>query len=200
MKSNCLALVLLSFLCFSSVYAQKESVGNEKYAAAEKKCNQSIEKEDWKIAETLCSAALTFAGQLGEDGKSAKMRAYENYAFTLFSQYKFQQALDNYAKALEIGKSFLTESDAELGYAYFNLGRANQGLSKLEKAQEYYKESEKIYRAAFEKAATAELKNKQKDSIKRTLILQRYVAGLLEDHENLKELEKRLADLEKTKN
>ena len=125
------------------------------------------------------------------------MRAYDNYAFTLFSQSKFKAALVNFTKAFEIGKTFLTETDAALGQAYFNLGRANHGLSNLEKAVENYQKAEQIFRAAYEKTTDSELKAKHKASIRKTLVLQRYIAAFLKDEIKIQEIEKKMADLEK---
>lgn len=188
------------FLWISPARAQKAAAGPEGYAAAGKKCDQSIDTENWKIAETLCKNALLLANRLSDKNKSEKMQAYENYAFTLFSQYKFQPALDNYIKAFEIGKTFLTETDGDLAYAYLNLGRASQGLSKLEKALEYYQKAEQIYRAAYEKATDPESKTKYKSSIRRTLILQQFVAQYINDENKIKEIEKKLADPDKQNN
>lgn len=196
MKCKYLVIAVSFFVCLSTAQGQKKDLGLQNYVSAEKKCHQSIDKENWKVAESICKNALALANRLTNENKSEKMRAFENYAFTLFSQYKFQLALNNYTKAFEIGKTFLTESDAALGYAYFNLGRTNQGLSKPDKAVDYYQKAEQIYRVAYEKANDAELKTKHKESIKRTLILQKYIAGLLGDDSEFKEIEKKLADLE----
>lgn len=191
---------MLSFILVLSAQAQKKAVSVQSYTDAENKCDQSIKKENWKTAELLCKNALRLANQLADKNKPEKMRAYENYAYVLFSQSKFQFALNNFTKAFEIGKTFLTENDSDLAYAYLNLGRANQGLSKLEKAVEYYKKAEQIYRNAYEKDSDSESKAKLKDSIKRTLILQRYIAAILNDENLFKEVVKKMADLDKQEN
>ncbi|MEP6903891.1 MAG: tetratricopeptide repeat protein, partial [Actinomycetota bacterium] len=189
-------IAVLSFFCISTVQAQKKVVSIQNYAAAEKKCDQSIDSEDWKVAESLCKKALAIANQLTDKNKAKKMWAFENYAFTLFSQSKFQLALDNYTKAFEIAKTFLTESDGDLAHVYFNLGRANLGLSKADKAVEYFQKSEQIYRAAFKKTTDSELKTEYKASIRKNLVLQRYIAESLNDEVKTKEIEKKLTDLE----
>lgn len=191
-----LVTVTLIFLFLSLAGAQKNVAGIKSYTAAENKCNQVIEKENFKAAESVCKNALILAKRLSDENKPEKMRAYENYAFTFFSQNKFQLALNNFTEAFEIGKTFLTESDSDLGYAYFNLGRASQGLSKLEKAIEYYKKAEQIYRSVYEKATNSESKTKAKASIRRTLLLQRFVARYQNDENTYKEIENKLADLD----
>jgi len=196
MRYKYLVIAVLSFLCISTVQAQKKSVTIQIYTAAEKKCDQSIDKETWKAAESLCKNALVLAGQLPDKNKSEKMWAFENYAFTLFSQSKFQLALDNYTKAFEIAKTFLTESDGDLGHVYFNLGRANLGLTKADKAVEYFQKSEQIYRTALEKTTDSKLKTEYKASIRKNLVLLKYIAESLNDEVKTKEIEKKLTDLD----
>lgn len=195
-----LAIASLALLFISSASAQRKAVKTADYDSAEKKCVAAIDTEKWKTAETVCGNALTLAKRMPAEKKSEKMRAYENYGFSLFSQSKFRAALDNWERAFEIGESFLTENDPALAYAYLNLGRANQGLANVEKAVEHYKKSEQIYRAAYASATDTDLKNKHRESVKRTLILQRYVARYLNDDALFDEIQRKIAELDKREN
>ena len=162
MKNKCLVIAVSLLSLTLTISAQKPLTDAQTYADAGKKCDQAIDNENEKNAEVLCKTALDIANQLPAKNKTDKMKAYEKYAFTLFSQYKFQDALDNYTKAFDIGKTFLTASDADLAYAYLNLGRASQGLSKLDTAEENFIKAEKIYRAAYAKSEDSALKDKYK--------------------------------------
>jgi tetratricopeptide (TPR) repeat protein len=198
MKFECFVLAALFFLSVLPSAAQKKpSAGAPEISgAAEKKCDAAIEKKSWKSAEVLCRSALTSALRLTDRNNREKMRAYENYAFALFSQSKFRPALDNFTKAFEVGKTFLSAEDPNMGSAYFNLARANQGLSNLEIAVEQYQRAERIFRAAYEKTADAELKSRHKASIRKTLLLQQFVADVGGDVDKVKELEQKMSALE----
>lgn len=203
MKSKVFVFATLFLLCVVTAAAQKKAAvaGNlEIYSAAEKKCDAAIEKQTWKTAETLCRSALTAANRLTDQNKPEKMQAFENYAFALFQQYKFQLALDNFTKSFELGESFLAANDPQMGDAYFNLARANQGLANMEKAVEQYQKAEQIFRDAYDKAATPELKSSHKASIRKTLLLQQFIANYVGDADKVRELEKKMADLENAKN
>ncbi|CAN5357830.1 hypothetical protein BH10ACI3_BH10ACI3_05100 [soil metagenome] len=204
MKYYAVCITFLTLTLFLSASAQKNSSALTEYSALEKVCQESITSEKWEAAERDCNAALAGSVTLPARYKREKMHALDNYAFSLFSQSKFELALKSFTRALEIGKTFLSASSAELGRAYFNVGRANQGMASIEgryivPAETNYLTAEKIYRAAYAVAADEKAKIKVKDSISGTLVLLEYIALMRGEDAKVKAIEARMAALAKLK-
>ena len=128
MKYQAACITFLTLILFLSASSQTKPA-LVKYSAAESTCLASIKAEKWESAETDCNNALAESVKLPAQYKREKMNALDNYAFSLFSQSKFDTALTNYTKSLTIGKTFLTPDSVDLGQAYFNVGRADQGMA-----------------------------------------------------------------------
>ena len=189
----CLALV-------AAISAQKIQLSQTRFFTAANKCEALLDAEKWKSAEAFCRNATAI--QLPPQYKSEQMRAWENYAFALFSQEKFQPALTSYTKAFEIGKVYLPEDSRDLGWAYFNLGRANQGMASINgkyivAAESNYLMAETIYRKNYASATDAATKDKAKASIRRTLILLKFMATAQRDVDKYRAIEARITELDR---
>ena len=203
MKFTVLCITLSVFFVLS-VGAQDASPALAKYSAGETGCVKSFDAGDWKASESLCNDALALSIQLPQKFKLEKMNALENYGFTQFRQSKFQLALSNFTKALNIGTSFLKGDSTDLAHAYFNVGRANQGMASITSsyivpAETNYLQAEKIYRAAYAAATDADGKGKIKESIQRTLGLLKYIAQMRGEDAKVKAIEARMAEFETEK-
>ena len=188
----------------SSATAQDKNAALKQYLASESVCKGSSNAENWETAETECKKALADSVKLFAKYKSEKMNALTNYAFTLFSQSKFDKAQINFTKALTLGKSFLTSSSPDLGLAYFNVARAYQGMASItgkyiDPAETNYLQAEKIYRAAYNKATDATVKAEMKALVRKPIILLNYIAVMRGDEVKVRSTRARLDELDEAK-
>ena len=110
-----------------------------------------------------------------------RVNALDQYGFALHNRSKFRQALAAWTRALTIGKPFLAAYSFELGHAYHNLGRGNQGVASIDgtylaAAEKNYDLAEKIFRSGLASATTDAMKMKFKLYLRGTLLLQKYIA------------------------
>jgi tetratricopeptide (TPR) repeat protein len=77
------------------------------------------------------------------------MRVYESVGEALIGQERYQEALDYYSRALDLGHSRYTEEDGPLGRLYGNVAMVSHLLGDLDKARELYRKSERIYHHAY---------------------------------------------------
>jgi len=204
MKFTTERIAFLSIALCVSAAAQSVSPDSRKYLNGEALCIQSIKAANWKTAETACRQALDLSLMLPRKFQREKMAALENYAFSLFSQSKFRSALINFEKALKVGSTFLGRSSPDLAKAYFNVGRANQGMASITgsyivPAERNYLQAETIYRAAYAVADDDAARSTIRDSIRRTLILLRMIATMRGDDLKFRAIKERLTQLDSIK-
>ncbi|MEQ1922103.1 MAG: tetratricopeptide repeat protein [Pyrinomonadaceae bacterium] len=204
MKYQAVGTVVLLFIISLSATAQNKDVVLQQYIASESICKASSKAENWETAETECNNALADAVKLPARYKREKMNALTNYGFALFSQSKFDKAQVNFSKALTIAKSFLTTSSTDLGFAYFNVARAYQGMASItgkyiDPAEINYLQAEKIYRTAYSKATDPKTKADAKELLRKPIVLLNYIATLRGDAAKVRATEARLKELEDPK-
>lgn len=194
-----LVILLSSFLAINAQYRRS---AQQMYAAADAKCNSSISAGKWLRAQSNCSAAVTASSRLPGTAKMERIKALDNYGFALHNGFKFREALAAWTKAFTIGKSFLAADSFELGHAYYNLGRGNQGVASIDgtyitAAEKNYDLAEATFRAGLKSAATDEMRVKFAEYLRGTLILQKYIAVQRGDSTKASVFTKRLAELDK---
>ena len=204
MKCQTVGLAILTLSLSLSATAQDKNAALSQYLASESVCKASSSAENWETAEGDCNKALADSAKLSAKYKREKMNALTNYAFTLFSQSKFDKAQINFTKALTIGKTFLTSTSPDLGLAYFNVARAYQGMASItgkyiDPAETNYLQAEKIYRAAYNKATDATLKAEMKALVRKPIILLNYIAVMRGDEVKVKATQARLKELDEAK-
>jgi tetratricopeptide (TPR) repeat protein len=174
---------------------EKELETARQFFEKEEKCRDLLRKQKWQDAELTCKAVVAIADRLPEHRALEKMGAYEAVGRVLFSQRRFQEALDLYSRAFTIGQTTLGDTDAETGYAYRNLGVTNHMLGNLDKAREYYSKAEKTLQHAYDHIG---LEDARQDYLK-TLrdVLQHHLLAAQESgaEKEAEEIKKRLAKL-----
>lgn len=138
-------------------YAAREAQ-NRNYILEEDKCRNLLQRREWKQAEEVCRAAVTLANRLSDEQGLTKMGAYENVGHAFLAQQRYTEALEWYSQALSLAQVSLKETDAELAYAYRNLGMANHGLRNLSRSLQLYKKAEVTLRRARENIQSPDLK------------------------------------------
>jgi len=73
--------------------------------------------------------------------------SYHMIGFTNYKEGGFQEAYENYSKALEMKKVMYKVSHPEVGLSYLALGKACYRLGDFEKALEYCEKSLEIYKS-----------------------------------------------------
>jgi TonB family protein len=129
---------------------EKELETARQFFEKEEKCRSLLRNQKWQDAELTCKEAVAIANRLPQHRALEKMGAYEAVGNALFSQRRFQEALDHYSRAFIIGQTTLSDTDAETGYAYRNLGVTNHMLGNLDKAREFYSKAEKTLQHAYD--------------------------------------------------
>lgn len=128
--------------------ARKTELSN-KYHEEDRKCDQLINDRKLKEAETVCKAALRLAEQLEPEHKYERMGAYEAVGHTMLGQQRYEEALDYYTRAFDLGQPQYTEEDASLGRLYSNLAFAHYMLGDSDKARQHFRKAEQIYHYAY---------------------------------------------------
>lgn len=77
------------------------------------------------------------------------MGAYGNVAQALMGQERYQDAIKQYVRALELSRPRLTDANAEVGELYARIGMAYHSLRDLNAAREWYGKAEKTYLTAY---------------------------------------------------
>lgn len=185
-------LVLISLL---PVLAQPPDALSS-YNAETVKCRDLIKREDYSGADVRCKSAITLALALPTEKKAERLAAYENYGLVFYFREKYKEAIDNFLKALEFGKS-LPAGSPEVGNVYFNLGRSNQKMEELDRAEEYFLAAENVYRKAYLKTTSRKLKKDYKDYIAVLLMLRSAIAGQLGDNKKQEEIQRAIKTLSK---
>ena len=152
------------------------------------KCRDLLKKTAYAEAETICRSALALALALPARKKAERLAAYENYGLGLYFQEKYESAELNFKKALDFGQSLPAHSPA-VGNVYFNLGRTNQKMEELDRAEEYFLAAENVYRKAYLKTASRKLKKDYRDYIGTLLMLRSAIASQLGDVKKQKEIQ-----------
>jgi TonB family protein len=166
----------------------------DRYIEEENRCQTLLKFSLWKQAEEACKAAVPLVDQLADHQWLTKMGAYEHVGYALLAQQRYQEALKYYDRAFEFAKLSLEETDAELGYAYRNLGMAHHGLRNLDKARKLYRKAEATLQAAHENVKSADLKQRYEIALKEILKYHLLAAEEAGDAAEVQDVKKRLEE------
>lgn len=114
------------------------------------RCRGLIKDQKWNDAEGVCRSAVKLAEQFGGGRELEKSGGYEMYGHVLLGQKRPREALEYFTRALDAVTGHLTETDAELADLYRHIGVAHHLSRDLDKAREFYRKAEKVYRLAHD--------------------------------------------------
>jgi tetratricopeptide (TPR) repeat protein len=129
--------------------AKEEDKNSQGYFANIDKCRTTLKVGELVKAEAACRLSLAFAEKLPPHRFMEKRSANQWLGIVLSRRNEAKNAIVFFEKALEAGKSGLTDSDAETGDIYFLLAKANHSLRHFDVASSFYAKAEDTYRAAF---------------------------------------------------
>lgn len=138
---------------------QRDELKNAKlYFAQDDECRKLYGEKDYFEAEKSCKLAVSIAEKLPQSRFMEKHAAYRMFGLTLLWQRKYDEAISNFNKALEVGKPKVDDTDAETGEVYYLLGQANHLLGRIEAAKDFYIKAENTYRTAFKEMGDSEIR------------------------------------------
>ncbi len=169
-----------------------ELENSRQYFQEQEKCVSLLRKQEYVEAETTCKAAVSIADRLPAHRGLEISGAYSNVGQVMMGLRRFQDALTYFTRSYEIGKTVLTENDAETAYAYINLGLANHLLGKFDIAVKYYDKAEAILRQAYKKIDMEDARRSYVRAIKAALSYRLDIAQRLGDPKEIAEIKKRM--------
>lgn len=129
----------------SSANFENDAKVSEKFFKEEGKCRELVRSKTWKEAETVCGSAVKLAERFGHGRELEKMGAYELYGHALMGQNRFEEATEQYKRALDVVAPVIKETDAELASLYGNLAVSYHARQEFKLAFEHYRKAEKTY-------------------------------------------------------
>ena len=129
--------------------SKEEDKTSRGYFANSDKCRDMLKAEELAKAEVACRLSLSFAEKLPPRRYMERRSANQLLGIVLFRRNDTKNAIVYFEKALEAGKSGLSDSNAETGDTYFLLAKANHSLRRFDIASGFYTKAENTYRAAF---------------------------------------------------
>ena len=128
-------------------YERDRAIG-EKYFKASDKCNGLVRRQKWEEGEVACKVAVELAAQFPSGRELEKSGAYRLFGHVMRGQKRYREALEYYNRALNAVRAKLTEKNAELGQLYGDIAITQHLLRDLDKAREFYRKAENVYRLA----------------------------------------------------
>lgn len=160
-------------------YERDRAVG-DKYFKASDKCNGLVRGQKWEEAEAACKVAVELASQFPSGRELEKSGAYQFFGHVLRGQKRYREALEYYHRALDAVRAKLTEKNAELAQLYGDVAITQHLLRDLDKAREFYRKAENVYRLAH--ANILSDGDPDEETIKMTQGYMRALRRLLEYH------------------
>ena len=153
-KLACCSLLVLLFGGTTAFSQRKPAPADqiklaERFFAQEAECRALLRREQWKQAEAACKAATQLADRFTDHRELEKMGAYGSVSQALMGQERYQDAIKQYVRALELSRPRLTDANAEVGELYARIGMAYHSLRDLNAAREWYGKAEKTYLTAY---------------------------------------------------
>lgn len=162
--------VRISFsLGISAEEAKKESAAADAYFEKEQVCRSALKSQTTSGAEAPCQALPSLADALPESRHMERLSAYKYAGHAFFYDRRFQESLPYYQKELEIAQATLTDTNAELGYAYRDVAHAQHGTGQLAQAKPLYERALEILEKSRSHIESAFLKNEYSKTIQSTL-------------------------------
>ena len=174
---------------------EKELEVAKQFFEKDDKCRGLLREQKWQDAELTCKAAVAIADQLPGHRALEKMGAYEAVGHAMLSQRRFQEALDYFSRAFTIGQTKLSDTDAETGYAYRNLGVTNHLLGNFDKAREFYAKAERTLQHAYDNKDLEDLRPRYLKALKDVLQYHLIAAQESGAEKEAEEIKNRLAKL-----
>jgi tetratricopeptide (TPR) repeat protein len=138
--------------------AQEETRANRAYFTEDEKCRNLIKSREWVKAELSCRTAITLVEKLPKQHVLERSSARLALAVALLWQRKIGEAIPLINASIDIGKSVIDDSDAEMGERYFLLGQAYHLLGTVDDAAKYYTRAESTYRTAFKEMGDSDIR------------------------------------------
>ncbi|MBA3247134.1 MAG: tetratricopeptide repeat protein, partial [Pyrinomonadaceae bacterium] len=154
-KQGSLIISIIFLLCSAgAAYPQHQAPEDQiklgqKFFEAEEKCRGLLRNKQWKEAEVTCKAAVQLADRFADYRELEKMGAYENVGNSLAGQRRYEEAINYFSRAIEVGKPRVDDTNAEVGCLYGSIAIAYHALRNLDKAREFYRKAVKTYQAAY---------------------------------------------------
>jgi TonB family protein len=147
---------------------KKDNEAHDRYIAVEKKCRGLVIAHQYAEAEGSCGEAVKLSDKLSENFTLERARSRTLLANAKFLERKFQETVPLYEEALNIDKTRLKASDADLAIDYANLGRAYGAAGDRASADRLFATSVTTYEAAIQDAPL--MKRNYAERLKRTLL------------------------------
>jgi len=123
-----------------------EQKNNQIYFERRKECSSLLKERRYAEAEALCRSLVELSERLPLERQLERMTANQLSGHVLFSQRKYAEALIFYQRELAIGSARLKPTEAELGYAYYDVAMGFHATEEIEKAQSNYERAEATLR------------------------------------------------------
>ena len=155
-----------------------EQKNNQIYFKREDECRNLLKQRRYGEAEAPCRSLVELSERLPLERQLERMTANQLSGHVLFYQRKYAEALIFYQRELAIGTASLKPTEAELGYAYYDVAMGFHATGEIEKAQSNYERAEATLRKAREQIGSESLKNEYSKSIQSVL---RHLIALLRE-------------------
>jgi len=152
-----LIVISIIFLLFSgeAAYPQRRRVPEDQiklaqqFYVAEGKCSGLLRNEKWREAEVACKTATRFADRFADYRELEKLGAYGSVGLSLMGQKRYEEAIKYYARAIDMGRPRLDDTNAEVGQLYGHIATAYHRMHNLDKAREFYRKAARTFLAAY---------------------------------------------------
>lgn len=138
--------------------ARSETRANKAYFAEDAKCRNLVKTREWVKAELSCRRAISLVEKLPMQHVLERSSSRLALAVTLLWRKKLEEAISLIHKSIQIGKSIIDDSDAEMGERYFLLGQAHHLRNNIDEAVSFYLKAENTYRTAFKKMGDSDIR------------------------------------------
>lgn len=151
---------------------KKEQDASDAYFKQEDKCRALLRAKQFSDAEPICRTAVELVEKLPASRQNERRSAYALLGHSLLYQKKFSDALIPYQQELTIAQASLKPDEAELGYAYHDMGLALFATGDLQKSRSDYETAISTLAQARDHIDSAFLKNQYAGTMK--TVLQEY--------------------------
>jgi TonB family protein len=151
---------------------KKEQEASNDYFKQEDKCRGQLKAKQYGDAESSCRTAAELVEKLPPERQNERRSAYALLGQSLLYQKKFSDALIPYQQELTIAQASLRPYEAELGYAYHDMGLALFATGDLQQSRSDYERAVNILEQARDHIDSAFLKNQYSSTMK--TVLQEY--------------------------
>jgi TonB family protein len=151
---------------------KKEQEASNDYFTQEDKCRGQLKAKQYGDAESSCRTAAELVAKLPPERQNERRSAFALLGHSLLYQKKFSDALIPYQQELTIAQASLRPYEAELGYAYHDMGLALFATGDLQQSRANYERSVNTLEQARDHIDSAFLKNQYSGTMK--TVLQEY--------------------------